>query len=160
MTNGAAALFMRTAYQTAAIYFGDTPLGGVLVIGRRPFRVSSVDRRLPLDLARLTISGPIVHESLADDLARVVLARVVLLPVDVVELGPHLLAQLHLGCVCQTPDLLDHPGELRGVLRHPLRTDHEQGCDDEDDELPAVDVEHCGPRVCEVAVSWPLAESS
>jgi len=28
MTNGAAALFMRTAYQNAAIYFGDTPLGG------------------------------------------------------------------------------------------------------------------------------------
>src|ERR1035437_4176222 len=28
MTNGAAALFMRTAYQTAAIYFGDTPLAG------------------------------------------------------------------------------------------------------------------------------------
>src|SRR5665647_1242784 len=26
MTNGAAALFMRTAYQNAAIYFGDTPL--------------------------------------------------------------------------------------------------------------------------------------
>ena len=26
MTNGAAALFMRTAYQTAATYFGDTPL--------------------------------------------------------------------------------------------------------------------------------------
>src|SRR5664280_3691473 len=26
MTNGAAALFMRTAYQTAAIYFGDIPL--------------------------------------------------------------------------------------------------------------------------------------
>src|SRR5450756_762231 len=26
MTNGAAALFMRTAYQHAAIYFGDTPL--------------------------------------------------------------------------------------------------------------------------------------
>jgi 2-methylisocitrate lyase-like PEP mutase family enzyme len=26
MTNGAAALFMRTAYQTATIYFGDTPL--------------------------------------------------------------------------------------------------------------------------------------
>src|SRR5665647_1965 len=29
MTNGAAALFMRTAYQNAAIYFGDTPLGGI-----------------------------------------------------------------------------------------------------------------------------------
>ena len=27
MTNGAAALFMRTAYQTTDIYFGDTPLG-------------------------------------------------------------------------------------------------------------------------------------
>src|SRR5665811_1267594 len=26
MTNGAAALFIRTAYQNAAIYFGDTPL--------------------------------------------------------------------------------------------------------------------------------------
>ena len=26
MTNGAAALFMGTAYQIAAIYFGDTPL--------------------------------------------------------------------------------------------------------------------------------------
>src|ERR1035437_9311129 len=26
MTNGAAALFIRTAYQTTAIYFGDTPL--------------------------------------------------------------------------------------------------------------------------------------
>src|SRR5665811_1829643 len=26
MTNGAAALFMRTAYQNPAIYFGDTPL--------------------------------------------------------------------------------------------------------------------------------------
>jgi len=26
MTNGAAALFMRTAYQNAAVYFGDTPL--------------------------------------------------------------------------------------------------------------------------------------
>src|SRR5665647_2188726 len=31
MTNGAAALFMRTAYQTAAIYFGDTPLDVPLV---------------------------------------------------------------------------------------------------------------------------------
>jgi hypothetical protein len=30
MTNGAAALFMRTAYQTPAIYFGDTPLGWAL----------------------------------------------------------------------------------------------------------------------------------
>src|SRR5665647_660866 len=33
MTNGAAALFMRTAYQNAAIYFGDTPLGRIR--GRR-----------------------------------------------------------------------------------------------------------------------------
>src|SRR5665647_2665531 len=30
MTNGAAALFMRTAYQNAAIYFGDTPLDSLL----------------------------------------------------------------------------------------------------------------------------------
>jgi hypothetical protein len=27
MTKGAAALFMQTAYQQKAIYFGDTPLG-------------------------------------------------------------------------------------------------------------------------------------
>jgi site-specific recombinase XerD len=27
MTNGAAVLFMRAAYQNMAIYFGDTPLG-------------------------------------------------------------------------------------------------------------------------------------
>jgi len=33
MTNGAAALFMRTAYQTMAIYFGDTPLDHRLVPG-------------------------------------------------------------------------------------------------------------------------------
>src|ERR1019366_9002949 len=34
MTNGAAALFMRTAYQTTAIYFGDTPLEPLRVLYR------------------------------------------------------------------------------------------------------------------------------
>jgi hypothetical protein len=36
MTNGAAALFIRTAYQNAAIYFGDTPLDEVLKDGELP----------------------------------------------------------------------------------------------------------------------------
>ena len=35
MTNGAAALFMRTAYQTTATYFGDTPLDDFRDTGRR-----------------------------------------------------------------------------------------------------------------------------
>ena len=39
-------------------------------------------------------------------------------------------------------DLPDQLGQLCGVLRHPLGSDHQDGNDHQDDELPAVDVEH------------------
>jgi hypothetical protein len=86
-------------------------------------------------------------------------------PVDVVEVRPHLLAQLHRGRVCQSPDLFDHLRELGGVLRHPVRADHQHGHDqeDEDEELPAVDGENpsrFGPRRSAGALSWVLVGSS
>src|SRR5674476_971266 len=90
----------------------------------------------------LAIIGPVTQESLPNNPARVVLPGVVLLPVDVVEVRPHLLTQLHLGRVRQSPELFDQFGELGGVLRHPLWADHEYGDDQEDHELPAVDAEH------------------
>src|SRR5674476_407321 len=112
------------------------------------------------------IVGPLVHESLSNDAARVVLTRVVLLPVDVIEVRPHLLAQLFLGRVRHAPDLPDQLGELAGVLRHPVGADHEDGDEQENDELRAVDVEHVWTRCsrsCDgvpVALSWPPAGSS
>src|SRR5665647_1729773 len=63
MTNGAAALFMRTAYQNAAIYFGDTPL-----VQARSSAWSAVD---PVVLPCLVgSSATLLHQSLkSPDLA-------------------------------------------------------------------------------------------
>jgi hypothetical protein len=83
--------------------------------------------------------GPAIQESLPNNAARVVLPGVVLpgivlLPVDVAEVRPHLRTQLHVGRVRQSPELFDQFGKLGGVLRHPIRVDHEYGEDHWADE--------------------------
>src|SRR5665647_2956544 len=62
-----------------------------------PLRVMALKGRGSLEPAglvtrrgRLALDRPVVHQSLANDTARVVLTRVVLLPVDLIELRPHL----------------------------------------------------------------------
>src|SRR5450759_6020804 len=72
-------------------------LGGVLVIRRGLVRVMALKGRGSLEPAgpvtrrgRLALDRPVVHQSLANDTARIVLPRVVLLPVDLIELRPHL----------------------------------------------------------------------
>ena len=64
-----------------------------------------------------------------------------LLPVDVVELRAHLLAQLRRGALGHARSLADQPGQLGGVLGQPLGPEHEHGDHGQEHELPAVDVQ-------------------
>ena len=123
-------------------------LGGVGVPGRRLGRV--VERlgyrshHPGLRLLRLVgrFRRRVLHQRLAHDPARVVLAGVELAPVDVLELGTHLVLQLGPRVRREVADLTDHVGELPGILRQPFRPEHEDADDDEEDQLPAVHVQH------------------
>src|ERR1035437_659693 len=77
MTNGAAALFMRTAYQTAAIYFGDTPLALVVdrQLGVPPVTGTAPSVSVPAGITGIQVAGRQGVPSVADRQPRVACDR-------------------------------------------------------------------------------------
>ena len=117
--------------------------------------VVQVDPRRRADVLDVT-DGVVewLEQRLPDDSSRVVLPRVVLTPVDVLELRAHLLPELALGVVGHPTGVDDEAGELGRVLRQPVRAEQEDGEDDEDDELPPVGQHQSSLAASRVMDSW------
>jgi hypothetical protein len=86
--------------------------------------------------------GVVVEKGLFDNPARIILAGIVLLPVDIVDVDPDFFLDLLAGAGRHAADFLDQVGQLLGVFGQPLGTDHQNANDQQKKELRAVDSKH------------------
>ncbi len=84
----------------------------------------------------------VFQQSFANDPPRIVLARIQLLPVDVVDFRSYLVPELLARPRCHPAEFLDEPAELRGILRQPLGPNHQYGNDRQCDELEPINSKH------------------
>lgn len=81
----------------------------------------------------LVRAGRVIQDCVTDNPARIVLARVESLPVDVFEVRAEFIAELILGASGHTAHFPDQLAELRSIFRQFVWTQH-QGADDEQDK--------------------------
>ena len=86
--------------------------------------------------------GIVLEEGFPDDAPRIILAGIILFPVDIIDVDPHFFLDLFTGAGGHPPDFLDQVGQLLGIFGQPLGTDHQDADDQQQEELRAVDSKH------------------
>lgn len=84
----------------------------------------------------------LLQQSFTDNPSRVVLAGVELLPIDIGEFGTDFVLELLARASRHPAKFLHEPAKLCGVLRQPLRPNHQYGNDRQSDELEPINSKH------------------
>lgn len=119
-------------------------MGAFGPIGHQPFplRVGRFTARLNNGQWHLGAVVRIVEKGLTDDAARIVLAGIKFLPVDVVKVRAHLLTQPVFRAIRHVSDAAHQTSELRRIVRDTLRAQQEDRDHCDHDELVDSQAEH------------------